>query len=372
MPLLQVCDHLGMLASRLSSFLPDESYRIERMRHNLRLDFPHIHDFINGVFKDRNAYPKGYPQPRGANVTSARESIFMAKVSPTISTLDTHANRATRGDDTVATVATQDYLKTLENVWTNTEALTVSDACNASNLVQTHQLPAKLTRYVDFKTFFQYTLLPSADPKRWTPRVLADLMDDLKSEAATPGTAWRLASEAWHDARKRIRKGTLSFSMKPRHSAGELKFIGDGSTPVHRTSTHPVGSRELAHHVIRELALPSWEKESDRQRKLGLIAVETPTLGWSAYRPTVLDNFVQYSYFFLPADRANSHGLTWKLDHTLAVNSAIDYDGQKEWIVVLPGGGISCAASDGASLLPSFDLVGLEFGVKHASLFTDP
>ena len=257
----------------------------------------------------------------------------------------------------------------IEQLWGSPDHLTTADPCNSNNCANVNDLPAQLSRYVDFKSFVAYTLLPKADHVRWQPDDAKDFVKKLDGEKSSPGKCWHQLAAIWKDVRNRIRQGTLTFELPPRYNHGDVKFVGDGVTSVHNASPHAPGSRERLHYVIQELALPSWEKPDYRESKLGMVVLSIPSRGLNVYRPTILDNFGLYSYFFLPACNNCLSGKTWKLNDSLDENSATNYGGRAEWTAIVQNPGISCTMLINGKPEPAFNLVGLEFGSKHASLF---
>lgn len=371
MPLLEVCHHLEVIADRLTGIHPGDSYRVGRICQNLRLDFPGFHDNAAGTFLDRKSYPVDYPLQRGANVPVPRQDLFVAKATGDLALLKQHASRAKNGSDQDVEEATADYFKQLEDLWAGDDFLTLCAPCNADNRTPLTEVPAKLCRYMDLRSFVAYSLLPNVDATKWDRPAVSKLLRGLLDEQAAPGPAWLELSALWREARSRIRSGSLEFSVTPRFHRGDVKFVGDGGVPVHLASPHPIGSRESLHYVIQELALPTWEEQKDRERKFGLVAIEAPSTGWAIYRPTILDNIGYYSYFFLPGNRKKISGMTWKLTDCLRFNSTISHEGQVEWTIMVPPTGISCVSTVHGKLKPSFDLVGLEFGLEHALLLAD-
>ena len=337
--------------------------------HNTRLDMPCIHDNTRKAFNDGGCYPTSYPTDRGANVSNLREARFVGRIQTELPALENIVDRARSGKDVEVFAATADYFKKIEDLWGNEEFLTTDDTCNDNNCAPRMSLPSELSRYIDFRSFVAHTLLPNADPLRWTPDEIKEFLYQLSIEKAHPGKHWSELAAIWKDVRNRIRNGTLSFTLPPRYHRGDVKFVGDGSAPIHHTSPNPAGSPARIHHVVKSLALPGWEKPKEREKKLGMVALFTPNAGFRAYRPTILDNFGTYSYFFLPGCNSCAWGTTWNLTDDLSRNSKTDHGGVSEWTAIVQSPGINCVARTGGGLMPAFNLVGLEFGIEHASLF---
>lgn len=369
MAVRELCNHLRLLSEKLAPISADDSYRVGRIWQNVRLDMPCIHDNTSKTFTDGDGYPLAYPADRGANVSGSREGKFANRVRSELPALKIIADRANSGHDNDVLTATADYFKQIETIWGDEEFLTTVDSCNGNNCAPVGSMPPQLSRYVDFRSFIAYTLLPNVDPVRWTPDRVKVFLDQLALEKANPGKHWTELAKFWNDARKRIRNGTLTFSVPPRFSRGDVKFVGDGSAPIHRSSPAPERSPARIHHVVQHLALPGWEAPKHREKKLGMVALFARSDGFQAYRPTILDNFGAYSYFFLPGCNASACGATWKLTDDLTRNSSSDHTGIPEWTAIVQNSGIECAVRMGGGYQPAFELVGLEFGLKHASLF---
>jgi len=369
MAVQEFCNHLRILSEQLKIVCNDDSYRVGRIWQNVRLDFPCIHNRTSRSFSDGGNYPASYPENRGANVSDTRESEFLTRIQNRLPALQDIANRALNGSGPAVLLATANYFNEIENLWGNDGALTIEDACNTNNCAPATSIPRPLLRYVDLKSFIAYTLLPNFDATRWGPDEITNFLDQLQREKAHPGPAWTELASIWKTIRNRVRGGTLEFFLRSRHGRGDVRFIGDGNMPLHLTSGHPAGSPLRVRHVIQSLALPGWETEKEREKKLGMVVLTIPHGGFPTYRPTILDTMGLFSYFFLPGSNSSSSGTTWKLADDLCRNSETDYGGVSEWTAVVKNPGIPCVIKDSSGSKPAFDLVGIEFGLDHATLF---
>jgi hypothetical protein len=337
---------------------------------NIRLDMPCLHNGVTGTFDDGDTYPSSYPTQRGANISTQREGKFLIGIRNELPILQSIVDRARSGPDEDVLGATSDYFKRIEDIWGNAQYLTTDDTCNGNNCAPPKSLPQRLSRYLDFRSFVGFTLLPNANAGRWSRDDINEFLHKLSLEKDQPGNHWNELAVIWKDVRDRIRSGALSFMIEPRYSRGDVKFVGDGAPAVHHSCPQPPGSQARIHHVVQNLALPGWETQSERNRKFGMIALTIlPNATFRAYRPTILDNFGSYSYFFLPGRPTSTCGTTWKLTPDLRRNSETDHGGLPEWTAIVQNPGINCVDLGSGNPEPAFNLVGLEFGLKHASLF---
>ena len=378
MAVSEVCGHLRSLTQKLSSLQGPKtypvSYKTERVRQNLRLDLPSLQGPSCGSFTDGSGYPSRFPKPRGPNVSQTRESLFRNRINPILPELEKLADSAASDEISVVQAATFNYLGRLQKVWGHEGNLTTIDHCNVNNSASS--VPTQLCRYVNLRAFLRFGLLPKADRRyKLTITKIDDLVDSMVKEKRRPGTAWRLVAEIWKDVRSQIRTGRVKLRLKTPYTDGDINFIGHGTPALHQNASLPLASRQMLKHIIRELALPGWETPKDRTQNLGLVAVQVPSAGLRLFRPTILDNFGLYSYFFLPGIPRNSFGLTWPLTNSLQYNSRRRHQGQPEWTVLVKGrgpqAGISCVHSIRGRPSPSFQIAGLAFSEAHAELFQE-
>ena len=365
----ELCSHLRLLSEKLGPVSNDDSYRVGRIWQNIRLDMPCIQNPSTRTFTDGDNYPPTYPTNRGVNVSTKREVKFVGRIQSELPKLQSIADRARSGLDNDVLGAISDYFGKIIKIWADEPFFWTDDGCNGNNCASTTSLPPQLSRYVDFRSFVRYTLLPTADSVRWTSHDADDFLHQLSLEKANPGKHWVELAAIWKDVRDRIRSGAISFALPSRYNRGDVKFVGDGSAPVHQSSSQPLGSSGRIHHVIKHLALPGWETQNERNKKLGMVALAVPNDTLRAYRPTILDNFGFYSYFFLPGCSLDKSGTTWKLTDDLQKNSETDHGGLPEWTAIVQNPGINCVANTATGPQPAFELVGLEFGIEHALLF---
>ncbi len=374
MALLEFCQHLEDIATALRPFesnAPFSSYRIDRIRQNLRLDLPGLRDGLADRFRDGEDYPGDYPIGCGPNVPEGRESIFLRKLGAHIDDLREIVRSIRIADEVTTLDRSAEYVSLVDELWGGEGYDTAAQICNRENA--TPRLPDTLCRYMDLKTFLKFTLFNNLDETAdWTLEDKEQFLMELSEEKPEPGKNWKRLSELWKLAKDRITRGNLEFNVLPKSYEREIKFFGQGQKPIHLTSPHHHASRETLHHVIRELALPGWEREGDREMKLGCVAFTVRSDGFLAYRPTMLDLFGSQSYFFLPGKRAASCGQTWRLTQCLCFNSPTDHGGHPEWAVVFPKKGIPCVQVDALNRpVPTYRIAGLAFGENHAELFSE-
>lgn len=369
MAILELCGHLRLLSEKLAPISSDDSYRVGRLWQNLRLDMPCIQNNVSRKFADGEEYPFEYPLSRGANVSTSREKKFVRRIETDLPNLSKIVDRAKSGQDIDVLAATSDFFRRIELAWGDEEFLTTRDICNNNNCAPSGSVPILFSRYIDFRSFVAYALLPNSNPTKWGLDQVKEFLDHLGAEKNRPGKYWKELASIWKDVSDKIKNGSLSFKIPPRFCRGDVKFVGDGSAPIHLSSLAPLKSPDRIHYVVKHLALPGWESPKHREKKLGMVALVTKSDGLQPYRPTILDNFGAYSYFFLPSMINSSSGMTWKLTDDLMRNSTSDHSGLAEWTAIVQKPGIDCAISVGGGHQPAFDLVGLEFGLEHASLF---
>lgn len=266
-----------------------------------------------------------------------------------------------------------DFFSILEEAWSHKEIVGIEDSCNATNRCAADDLPPQFRRYMDLRGFLVHVLFDQLDETRLLNNDQRfQIIKNLKHERKVPGATWNMIVAGWHRIREEIRAGKRRFEIAPRAGRKDVTFFGQGALQVEATSLHRPRSRGRLHHVIRELGLPGWETPQKRLNRLGYVGLTLRNMGLCAWRPTVVDLFGSFAYFFLPGSSTVNYGHTWCLTKNLDRNSVADHRGQPEWVMPFPKGGIPCQHfGPNGNMEPTFEIVGLSFSQKHADLFAE-
>ncbi len=373
-------DNLATLSRSLSKSKEKSirlhSYKIHRIAENLRLDLPGQRVAGFARFVDKKGYPKDYPPHRGPNVSIERENAFCGRLATHLPNLG-KAAKSLSSSNAVTVKASHDemvrLLESLEQAWSIQQRQGIEDSYNEINRCPQSALPEQFCRYVGLSDFLLYTLFDRIKaPEVATPVGRKSFLRQLEAEHAKPGSAWKQLAEWWHGVRMDIRKGRRAFHVRRKKGERDVTFFGQTALEVEKSAVFAPRSKSMLHHVVRQLGLPDWETEKRRIEKLGCVKLQMPSSGSCAWRPTALDVALGWSYFFLPAERAKTHGQTWCLTEQLDRNDKKNHTGHPEWIMLFPPNGIPCQrlGIDGRPE-PAFELVGLSFSPKHAELFTE-